>query len=115
MWFNLYIMTQVQMEVVNMSIKTIDSNQARNNWRELIDMTQNTNVDVVITRYNKPVATLLDYEDYLSIREELAKQRTLRQDQRQHQEEALTTMLASERILAREWNTPEEDAAWQDL
>lgn len=98
-----------------MSIKTIDSNQARNNWRELLDMAQNTDVDVVITRYNKPVVTILDYEDYLTIREELTRQRIERQAQRQYQEEALTTMLASERILAREWDTPEEDAAWQDL
>jgi hypothetical protein len=58
---------------------------------------------------------MLDYEDYLSIREELTRQRIERQAQRQYQEEALTTMLASERILAREWDTPEEDAAWQDL
>lgn len=98
-----------------MSIKTIDSNQARNNWRELLDIAQNTNVDVVITRYNKPVVTVLDYEDYLSIQDELARQRLLRQAQRQHQEEALTTMLASERVLVREWDTPEEDAAWKDL
>jgi hypothetical protein len=49
------------------------------------------------------------------IREELAKKRALRQAQRQLQEEALATMLASERILAREWDTPEEDEAWQDL
>lgn len=98
-----------------MSIKTVDSNQARNNWRELLDMALSKDIDVVITRYNKPVVTMLDYEDYLSVREELARQRIQRQAQRQRQEEALATMLASERILAQEWNTPEEDAAWQNL
>jgi prevent-host-death family protein len=98
-----------------MGIKTVDSNEARNNWRAMLDMALGQQVDVVITRYNKPVVTILDYEDYLSIREELAKKRALRQTQRRFQEEALATMLASERVLAREWDTPEEDEAWQDL
>ncbi len=29
--------------------------------------------------------------------------------------EILEIMLASESVLARDWNTPEEDAAWSDL
>jgi len=29
--------------------------------------------------------------------------------------EALQTMLASEAVLARDWNRPEEDEAWADL
>ncbi len=29
--------------------------------------------------------------------------------------EAFKTMLASEEVLARDWNTPEEDAAWAHL
>ena len=29
--------------------------------------------------------------------------------------EAFQTMLASEDVLARDWNTPEEDEAWADL
>ncbi len=33
----------------------------------------------------------------------------------QGKEDATETMLASEPVLAREWNTPEEDAAWKDL
>jgi prevent-host-death family protein len=98
-----------------MGIKTVDSNEARNNWRAMLDMALSQEVDVVITRYNKPVVTILDYEDYLSIREELAKKRALRQTERRFKEEALATMLASERVLAREWDTPEEDEAWQDL
>lgn len=98
-----------------MSTKLIDSHQARKNWRELLDAVLSHGADVVITRYNKPVVALLEYEDYLSIREELAKNRAQRQTQRQLQEEALATMLASERVLAREWDTPEEDEAWQNL
>jgi prevent-host-death family protein len=98
-----------------MSIKTVDSNQARNNWRAMLDAALSQDTDVVITRYNKPVVVMLDYDDYLSIRAELAQKRTLRQAQRRLQEEALATMLASERVLAREWDTPEEDEAWQNL
>ena len=98
-----------------MEMKTIDSNQARNNWREMLDMVKNKDIDVVITRYNHPVVTMLDYEDYLGIRDELARQRRERQKRKQLQGEAIATMLASERILARDWDTPEEDEAWQDL
>jgi hypothetical protein len=29
--------------------------------------------------------------------------------------EAFQTMLASEDVLSRDWNTPEEDEAWADL
>lgn len=29
--------------------------------------------------------------------------------------ESFQNMLASEAVLARDWNTPEEDAAWADL
>ncbi|MBM4030384.1 MAG: DUF2281 domain-containing protein [Planctomycetes bacterium] len=29
--------------------------------------------------------------------------------------EAFQTMLASEEVLARDWDTPEEDEAWADL
>ncbi len=98
-----------------MSIKTVESNQARNNWREMLDIVLGKEVDVVITRYDKPVVTMLDYEDYLTIREELARKRAQRRVQREQQGEALATMLASERILAQEWNSPEEDEAWQNL
>jgi prevent-host-death family protein len=72
-----------------MGTKLVDSHQARNNWRELLDAVRSQGTDVVITRYNKPVVALLNYEDYLSIREELAKNRGQRQAQRQLQEEAI--------------------------
>jgi hypothetical protein len=31
------------------------------------------------------------------------------------EEDSFNGLLASERVLARDWNTPEEDAAWQNL
>jgi prevent-host-death family protein len=101
-------------EADKMTTKTVDSNQARNNWREMLDTVASRQMDVVITRYNKPVATMLNYEDYLAVRDELVRQRARRQAYRQLRDEATATMYASERVLAREWATPEEDEAWQD-
>ncbi|NKQ36016.1 MAG: type II toxin-antitoxin system Phd/YefM family antitoxin [Chloroflexi bacterium] len=94
----------------------LDSNQARNHWREMLDMVLADNdTDVIITRYNKPVVTMVAYEDYLDIQDELMKRRAERRAKRRAKAETLATMLASERVLAREWDTPEEDAAWADL
>lgn len=98
-----------------MTIKTVDSHQARHHWREMLEMALGQEVDIVITQHDKPVVTILDYEDYLSIREELAHKRAQRLASRQLRQEALTTMLATEQVLSREWGTPEEDEAWQDL
>jgi hypothetical protein len=33
----------------------------------------------------------------------------------QREEERFQGLLASEEVLARDWDTPEEDAAWQNL
>ncbi len=98
-----------------MTIKVLESNQARNNWREILDTVLSGETDVVITRYHKPVATLVAYEDYLAIRDELMRRRAEQRARRQVASETLATMIASERVLAREWNTPEEDEAWADL
>ena len=98
-----------------MMIKILDSNQARNHWREMLDTVLTGKADIVIARYNKPVATLVAYEDYLAIWEELRKRRAERRGRRQVTSEALATMIASGQVLAREWNAPKEDEAWADL
>jgi prevent-host-death family protein len=98
-----------------MAVKIVDSKQARNNWREMLDTVMAQDIDVVVTRYNKPVITMLSYEDYLAIQDELMKVRLERHAQQKTENEALATMIASERVLARDWDTPEEDAAWADL
>jgi antitoxin Phd len=54
-----------------MTIATWDSNDARIRWRELIDTAAAGVADVVITRYGKPVAAVIDYEDFLALQEEL--------------------------------------------
>ena len=70
---------------------------------------------VVVTRYHKPVVAVVPYQDSLAVRSELTKQRTTRRARQRPEGETLATMLASERVLLREWNTPEEDEAWADL
>ncbi|MFN8467916.1 MAG: type II toxin-antitoxin system prevent-host-death family antitoxin [Caldilineaceae bacterium] len=50
------------------------SNYARLHWQDVLDAgTQG--VDVVITRYNKPVSVVIGYEDYLALVEHLENQR----------------------------------------
>lgn len=98
-----------------MATKSLDSHQARNNWRDVLDTVLIEDTDVVITRYNKPLVALVAYEDYLSVRDALNRHRAERQLHRQQRGEAMATMLASEAVLARDWDTPEEDEAWRDL
>lgn len=97
-----------------MDVKTLDSNQARNHWREMLDTVLVNHTDVVITRYNQPVAAVVAYEDYLAVVAELTHLRTERV-RRKVLAESRATMLASESVLARDWETPEEDAAWATL
>ena len=98
-----------------MTITMLDSNQARNKWREMLDRVLINNTDVVITRYKKPVVTVVAYEDYLIIQDELAKRRAERAALNRIDTSAFATMVASEQVLARDWNTPEEDEAWANL
>jgi prevent-host-death family protein len=110
MMYNLNIM-----EVEFMTVKTVDSNEARNNWREMLDTVMAQDVDIVVTRYNKPVVTMVSYEDYLIVQDDLVRRRAERKTRQQLESESLATMIAAERVLAREWDTPEEDEAWADL
>ena len=54
-----------------MNVTTIDSRDARTQWRTLLDDTATGKADAVITRYGKPVATLINYDDWLALQEEL--------------------------------------------
>ena len=50
---------------------------------------------------SEQLASVLDFVSYLA--------------DRRLSSEALSTMLASEPVLRRDWDRPEEDAAWSDL
>jgi prevent-host-death family protein len=92
----------------SMFIQTLDSRTAREKWRALLDATVTGRTDVVITRHGKPVTAMIAYEDYEALQSELVRLR-------RHKLEVYQTMLASESALRKEWETPEEDAAWADL
>ncbi|MBI3957482.1 MAG: type II toxin-antitoxin system prevent-host-death family antitoxin, partial [Chloroflexi bacterium] len=92
-----------------------DSSQARNHWRDLLELALTAGTDVVITRQNKPIVAVMAYEDYLAVRDALTERRSTRQSQSIVVKESRATMFASEQVLMKEWDTPEEDEAWQDL
>lgn len=98
-----------------MATKTINSNQARIHWRDTLQMAMSAEMDVIITRHNEPIVAVLAYEDYLTVREILHQQRANRQRQTNHIRESRATMYATESVLEKEWDTPEEDEAWADL
>jgi prevent-host-death family protein len=91
-----------------MAVKKLESRVARENWRDLLDAATTGETDVVITRHGKPVTAMIRYEDYVALQEILVRLRA-------RQRESFATMVASEGVLGREWDTPEEDAAWADL
>ncbi len=91
-----------------MNVKTLGSRSARENWRGMLDEACSGVTDIVITRHGKPITAMIRYEDYLALQDELRRLRVLRS-------EVLRTLLASETLLRREWNTAEEDEAWANL
>jgi prevent-host-death family protein len=54
-----------------MTILTMNSHEARANWRELLDRVLSGNADIVIERNGKPVAVMIPFEDYEEILDEL--------------------------------------------
>ena len=65
------------------------------------------------TLHNLPSDKLVEVYDFiLFLSERLGNQVSLREQQEVYQ---IETMLASEDVLRRDWDTPEEDAAWAHL
>jgi prevent-host-death family protein len=58
---------------------TFTSDDARKRWRDLLDMTYRDDAEVVIERYNKPVAVLINYEQYQAVKGLLHEMRMIRQ------------------------------------
>ena len=48
---------------------TLDSNEARLQWRGILDNANKE--DAIITRYGKPVAVVISYDAWLGVQEEL--------------------------------------------
>jgi prevent-host-death family protein len=62
------------------NVINLKSDEARNRWRDVLDEIAAGN-DVVIQRYNKPVAAMIRYEEYLALQEELEEFRLAKRAQ----------------------------------
>jgi PHD/YefM family antitoxin component YafN of YafNO toxin-antitoxin module len=58
-----------------MTLQTISSEQARTQWRTLLDLASREDVDIVIERHGKATAAVISYETYQAIRPALARMR----------------------------------------
>ena len=59
-------------------VTTLESNEARTRWGELMTATAGGATDVVITRQGEPVLVIIDYADYLAIVDALEDARLAR-------------------------------------
>jgi prevent-host-death family protein len=75
------------------------SDAIRQRWRDVMDEVA-AGTDVLVERYNKPVAAVIPYEDYVALREELEEHRALRR---------------AEAAWAEARRDPASAVAWEDL
>jgi prevent-host-death family protein len=61
-----------------MTIQILDSNRARAQWRDVLDLATTGTSDVVIERYGKPVAVVIAYADFVDLQDELDDLRAAR-------------------------------------
>jgi len=61
-----------------MAIRELDSNQARTQWRDILDEAQAGESDVVVERYGKPVVAVIPYADFEAVQDELDDLRAAR-------------------------------------
>jgi prevent-host-death family protein len=59
-----------------MNIRIMNSEQARTNWRTLLDLASQEDTDVVIERHGKPTAAVIGYETYQALQSVLEAMRT---------------------------------------
>ena len=85
-------------------VATLESNEARTRWGELMTATAGGATDVVITQAGEPVLAIIDYADYMAIVDALEDARLARRAA-----EVLTDLDAG-RTDARPW--AEIQAEW---
>lgn len=59
-----------------MTLRTMSSEQARTEWRTLLDLASQGGVDIVIERHGKATAAVISYETYQALQPALAEIRT---------------------------------------
>lgn len=102
--------------------KTIGFADLQRELRAIFDEVVGDGVEYVLTRSDRPEAVLIRYDEFLDLLEGQKREEPLHQTGRKSLQvrerslqEAYTTMLASEQVLRRDWDSPEEDAAWASL
>jgi prevent-host-death family protein len=63
-----------------MIVQTLKSDEARNRWRDMLDIVD-AGGEVVIQRYNKPVAVLISYELFEELQEEIDERKAAKRVQ----------------------------------
>ena len=58
-----------------MTLRTMSSEQARTEWRTLLDLASQGDVDIVIERHGKATAAVIGYETYRAIQAALTELR----------------------------------------
>jgi prevent-host-death family protein len=66
--------------------QTLNTNEARTRWRDIIDAAHAGQSDIVIERYGKPMVVIIPYEDYLALEEELEELRAARRAEAAYRE-----------------------------
>ncbi len=61
-----------------MTVLTVNSRKARNEWRDLLDYILKGDIDIVIERNGKAIAAMISIEDYRELQEELDDLRAVR-------------------------------------
>ncbi|MCL7455120.1 MAG: type II toxin-antitoxin system Phd/YefM family antitoxin [Anaerolineae bacterium] len=93
-----------------MTLRTISSEQARTEWRTLLDLASQGGVDIVIERHGKATAAVISYETYRALQPALAELRTGISTQQQAQRlAAILEKLAQ----LQERTTVVDPSAWQ--
>ena len=59
-----------------MTLRRMSSEQARTEWRRLLDLASQGSVDIVIERHGKATAAVISYETYQALQPALTEIRT---------------------------------------
>ena len=62
-----------------MSARTMSSDEARSNWRRLLESALTGDSDTIIERYGQPIGVLIPFADYIAVLETLEDMRLARQ------------------------------------
>ncbi len=62
-----------------MPARTMSSDEARSNWRRLLESALTGDSDTIIERYGQPIAALIPFADYIAVLETLEDSRSARQ------------------------------------